>query len=294
MKIVIAGSSGFVGSALTSFLKERGDELLLLSRTPKEGGVYWDPELRQIDLAVLENCDVVINLAGENILGRWNKEKMEQIRSSRLVATHFLCDTLLKLKTLPSLYLNASAVGYYGDRGQEVLTESSAPGESFLAEVCQEWERIPQSLAQRGVRVILMRFGLILGEGGALKLMEKPFKLGMGGSLGKGDQMMSWIAMDDLLRAIDFAIQHKELAGPLNFTAPHPLSNLEFTKIFAHLLHKPAPLPIPKFMLSMIFGSGAEVFLSSTNAYPERLLKSGFQFHYPDLESALKKYCTRQ
>ncbi len=291
MKIVITGSSGFVGSHLVSFFKGRGDTLILLSRTPNEGEHFWDPDTKQIDPSILEGVDVVINLAGENILGRWNQKKMDLIRQSRFTSTQFLCETLISAKALPRLYLNASAIGYYGDRGEEVLTEESQSGHGFLAEVCREWEVIPNSLAQNGVRVACMRFGLVLGEdGGALKLMIKPFKMGMGGSLGKGAQIMSWIAIDDVVSAVDFVIEHEEVSGPVNFTAPAPLSNLEFTKILASLLNKPAPMPIPKFALGMIFGSGAEVFLSSTYVHPERLLKSGFHFQYTDLETCLKKY----
>ncbi len=291
MRIVITGSSGFIGSKLATFFKNRGDELVLLSRHPKEEEHFWDPESKQIDASLLKGADVVINLAGESILGRWNQQKMEKIRTSRFTATQFLCDTLQSLDQLPSVFINASAIGYYGDRGEELLTEKSASGHGYLAEVCREWEKIPSNLTQKGVRVVLARFGLVLGEeGGALKLMEKPFKMGMGGALGKGTQIMSWIAIDDLIEAIAFVIQNPSLVGPVNFTAPGAVSNLEFTKQFAALLHRPAPMPIPKFALSMLFGSGAEVFLASAHVQPDCLLKAGFSFQYPDLEGALKKY----
>ncbi len=291
MKIVITGSSGFIGKKLVSLFKDRGDTLILLSRNPKEGEHFWDPSSQQIEPSILEGADVVINLAGESILGRWNQEKMAKIRESRFTSTQFLCDTLLKLEQLPRIYINASAIGFYGDRGEEVLTEESQSGHGYLAEVCRHWERIPDVLAEKGVRVVLTRFGLVLGEeGGALKLMEKPFKMGMGGSLGKGTQIMSWIAVDDLVRGIDFVIEHEELSGPINFVSPGAVSNLEFTKTLASVLQKPAPMPIPKFAISMLFGSGGEVFLASAHVHPERLLKSGFQFQYPNLEETLKKY----
>ncbi|MCC5832679.1 MAG: TIGR01777 family oxidoreductase [Chlamydiales bacterium] len=291
MKIVIAGSSGFIGSKLVSHFKEKGHELILLSRNPQEGQHFWDPEAKQIDPSILAGVDVVINLAGESILGRWNQKKMERIRESRFDATQFLCDTLISTKTMPRTFLNASAIGYYGDRGEEVLTESSQSGHGFLAEVCRHWERIPDRLAEKGVRVVLMRFGLVLGDsGGALKQMEKPFRMGMGGTLGKGEQIMSWIAIDDLVSAVDFLIDHEEISGPVNFTAPGALSNLEFTRIFSTLLGKPAPLPIPKFALSMLFGSGVEIFLASLHARPDQLLKSGFPFQYANIEECLKKY----
>ncbi|MCH9628026.1 MAG: Epimerase family protein [Chlamydiales bacterium] len=291
MKIVITGSSGFIGSRLATFFEERGDELVLFSRHPKEGEHFWDPESKQIDPSLLEGVDIVINLAGESILGRWNQQKMEKIRTSRLTSTQFLCDSLQSLDALPSVFINASAIGYYGDRGDEILTEKSGSGQGYLAEVCREWEKIPSGLAQKGVRVVFARFGLVLGKGeGALKLMEKPFKMGMGGSLGKGTQIMSWIAIDDLVEGIAFVIENSAVVGPVNFTAPGAVSNLEFTKQFAALLHRPAPMPIPKFALSMLFGSGAEVFLASTHVRPECLLEKGFRFHYPELEEALKKY----
>lgn len=291
MKIAITGSSGFIGTHLAAFFKETGHELVLLSRNPEKKEHFWDPETKQIDPLALEKVDIVINLAGENIFGRWNQKKMDRIRHSRLDSTAFLCDSLINFKQLPSLFLNASAIGYYGDRGDEVLTENSQSGHGFLAEVCREWEAIPQKLSQQGVRVATLRFGIVLGEGGgALKLMEKPFKMGMGGSLGNGGQIMSWIGIDDVLAGVEFLIEHQELSGPFNFVAPGAVSNLEFTKTISHLLGKPASLPIPKFALAMLFGSGAEMFLASTHVYPEKLLKSGFQFQYPKLEEALKKY----
>lgn len=281
MKIAIAGGTGFVGNALSNDLKEKGYTLFSPSR--KE---FWD--LKGEDL---EGTDVVINLVGESILGRWNKQKMEQIRSSRLKSTQFLCDKLLHLQKPPSLYLNASAIGYYGDRGEEILTEASRRGQGFLAEVCEQWETLPRQLSEKGIRVVYLRFGLILGsEGGALKLIQKPFQMGMGGTLGSGKQMMSWIALDDVVRGIEWVMTHPELSGPINFVSPEALTNAEFTQLLAQVLHKPAPLPLPKFVLSMIFGSGSEVFLASSRVFPEKLLKSGFAFLYSDLSDALKKY----
>lgn len=291
MKIVMTGSSGFIGKQLSSHLEQQGHTLVRLSRSPKENEHFWDPATKQLDPNLLNGADIVINLAGENILGRWNQEKMDRIRASRLEATQLLCDCLLTCETKPKLFINASAIGYYGDRGEEVLTESSSSGHGFLAEVCREWERIPETLQTHGVRVAYTRFGLVLGpEGGALKLMEKPFKMGMGGTLGKGEQIMSWIALDDVISAFDLIITNETLSGPINFTAPNALSNLEFTKHLASAFGKSAPLPIPKFIISTIFGSGAEVFLSSTRAHPQKLLDAGFAFAYPTLDEALKKY----
>ncbi|NGX62278.1 MAG: Epimerase family protein [Chlamydiae bacterium] len=295
MKIVLAGGSGFIGTHLVSHFQKRGDELILLSHSKKEGTHFWDPEKKQIDPSLLDGADVVINLAGESILGRWNQEKMEKIRESRFSSTRFLCETLLTQPTLPKFYLNASAVGFYGDRGEEVLTEMSSSGHGYLSEVCRTWESIPNLLEEQGVRVAFARFGLVLGRGGgALEKMEKPFRMGMGGTLGSGKQYMSWIAIEDVIGGIDHLIAHTELSGPVNFVAPSSITNKEFTEILAKTLHKPSPIPIPKFLLSMIFGSGAEVFLASLRAHPERLLKSGYTFQYPDLGPALEKYLHRK
>ena len=291
MKIVIAGSSGFIGTQVASYFEKEGHELLLLSRKPTTpDAYYWDPESQRIDASILEGADVVINLSGENILGRWSAEKKEKIRESRLVSSLFLCRTLMGLSTPPKLYIGASAIGYYGDRNTEVLTESSTAGESFLSEVCAQWEKIPLTLSPKGIRVVLARFGIVLGKGGALQYMEKGFRTGMGGILGDGKQIMSWIAIDDLCSAIGHVISHAELQGPINFTAPGALSNLEFTRLLGKLLNRPTLISVPKFALTLLLGEGAEIFLASTHVYPQRLIESGFAFQYPELEEALKKY----
>jgi uncharacterized protein len=292
MKIVIAGSSGFIGSHLAAYFEKQGHELILLSRKPTSGQMQcWNPEANQLDPTILEGAHVVINLCGENIFGRWNQKKMEQIRKSRLDSTRLLCDTLLGLKKLPELYIGASAIGYYGDRKDEVLVESSPPGHDFLAEVCRSWEQIPEILAPKKVRVVLARLGIVLGEeGGALKHMKKAFQMGMGGILGSGKQMMSWIAIDDVCSAMQHVISHTELAGPINFVAPKAVSNLTFTQTLGKLLHRPSAFFVPKFALSLFFGEGAEMFLASADVSPQRLLDSGYPFQYPELELALKKY----
>jgi uncharacterized protein len=295
MKIIVAGSSGFVGSHLVNgYSKEH--QLVLLSRHPQppkqpEQVCYWNPEEGQIDPSLLEGADVVINLCGENILGRWTQKKMEQIRASRLIPTQFLCDTLASLFSPPKLYIGASAIGFYGDRPGEILDERSQSGHGYLAEVCRLWEAIPsEGLAKRSVRVCLTRFGMILGHGGALKLLEKIFRAGMGGVLGSGEQMMSWIAIDDVQRAIDHLIFHSEIEGPVNFVTPHPVSNRLFTEALARVLHRPARVASSPFALKMMLGPGAEVFLSSTAVQAYRLLESGFTFQYSDLNLALQKY----
>lgn len=291
MKIVITGSTGFIGTHLVPYFAAEGHTLVLLSRNPSQPHAhYWNPEKREIDSSILEGCDVVINLTGESILGRWTPKKMEQIRDSRLHATQFLCDTLLSLSTLPKLYIGASAIGFYGDRPLEVLDESHSSGQGFLADVCSCWEAIPASLTAKGVRVALTRFGIVLGNGGALKQMDKAFRMGLGGVLGSGEQIMSWIAIDDVCRAINHIITHPELVGPVNLVAPQPVSNLKFTQTLGKVLHRPTMVPVPKFALNMLFGPGAEIFLSSANVRPRRLTDSGFTFQFPDLEAALTKY----
>lgn len=291
MKIVITGSTGFIGTHLVPYFASEGHTLVLLSRNPSQPHAhYWNPEKREIDPSILEGSDVVINLTGESILGRWTPKKMEQIRDSRIHATQFLCDTLLSLSILPKLYIGASAIGFYGDRPQEILDETSSSGQGFLAEVCRLWEGIPASLAATGVRVALTRFGIVLGDGGALKQMDKAFRMGMGGALGSGEQIMSWIAIDDVCNAMKHIITHPELEGPINLVAPHPISNLIFTQTLGKVLHRPTMVPVPKFALNLLFGPGAEIFLSSTDVRPERLTESGFSFQFPHLEDALKKY----
>lgn len=279
MRIIIAGAHGFIGSHLLSFFKKKGYQAVALSRRATTKEPDWDP-------VHLENADVVINLCGENILGRWTKKKMENIRTSRLESSRLLCQAILALQNPPKLFIQASAVGYYGDR-KEVLTEESQSGYGYLSEVCRLWEAIPNSLKQKDIRVALFRFGIVLDpSGGALKKMLPPFRWGMGGKIGDGQQMISWIAMQDLLEACDFVIHH-DISGPVNFVSPQSVSNQEFTKTLGKVLKRPTPFPIPKFFIKLLFGAGAEVFLSSVNVKPQKLEKHGYHFKKPDLESAL-------
>lgn len=289
-RIILTGGSGFIGSHLSKYLQEKGHELVVLSRSPKPGCHVWNPELRQIDPSILEGTDVVINLSGESVLGRWNPEKMEKIRQSRLVSTQFLSETLLNLSQVPTLYIGASAIGYYGDRADEVLTEKSPPGLGFLSTLCHEWEGLSDPLAKK-MRVVLTRFGIVLGEdGGALEQMVKPFRMGFGGALGSGKQFMSWIAIDDVLGGVEHAIQTPTLSGAVNFVSPNPLSNKEFTKALAHVLKRPALFSVPKALLETLVGSAADELLASAKVMPTKLLESGYQFRFPELEAALKKY----
>ncbi len=274
MKMVIIGGSGFIGRYLVTYFRGLGHEVLPLARGDFD----------------LESADVVINLSGESVLGRWTKKKMEAIRESRLQTTRSLCESILKLPVLPQLYMGASAIGYYGDRPGEVLDESSGAGEGFLAELCCEWEAIPNVLAQKGVRVAFARLGIVLGRGGGLEQMKKAFQKCMGGVLGRGEQMMSWIAIDDVAAAMSHLISHPELSGPFNFVAPQTVTNRVFTKTLGKVLNRPTALSVPAFALKLLLGKGSELFLASLNVKPGRLEKSGYRFHYPDLEEALGQY----
>ncbi|MFN0064668.1 MAG: TIGR01777 family oxidoreductase [Chlamydiales bacterium] len=294
MKVVLAGSHGFIGSYLKRYFKERGNTVVALSRKPGGKEPFWDPYARQMEKTHLEGADVVINLAGENVLGRWTQTKIERIRQSRYAATSFLCDTILTLNHPPKLYIGASAVGFYGERGREKLTEESTSGHGYLAAICRHWEELTEPLIRANIRVALCRFGIVLGkEGGAFKRMLPPFKLGIGGQLGDGKQMVSWITIEDLAGACQHIIAHKELDGAINFCAPGAVTNAEMTQALGEVLHRPTKFPLPKFILKLLYGSGVEVFLSSIHAEPAKLLKSGYQFHHPEVKNAFFSLLSR-
>ncbi|HYJ47449.1 MAG TPA: TIGR01777 family oxidoreductase [Pyrinomonadaceae bacterium] len=294
MKILITGSTGLVGTALARSLKAKGHEVVRLVRhKTNEGGteVFWDPEQGTLDPAELEGIDAAVHLAGENLAeGKWTEEKKRRIRESRVKGTRLLSETLAKLKRQPRVLVSASAVGFYGDRGDELLNEQSASGSDFLAEVCREWELATQPAAQAGVRVVNLRFGVIFsGEGGALKKMLLPFKLGVGGSLGGGEQYMSWITLDDAVGAIVFALENETLRGPVNAVAPSAATNREFTKALGGALSRPTIFPIPSFAARLVFGEMADAtLLSSQRVEPQRLKEAGYIFKYPELKGALK------
>ncbi len=293
MKILIAGGSGFVGRALRPQLKAAGHEVVVLvrraARTPDE--VSWRPEAGELAAGALEGVDAVINLAGENIAGgRWTAARRERILRSRVDATRTLVVAIGKLSRRPRVFLSASAVGYYGDRGDEILPEQSNIGHGFLPEVCLAWETHAEGAARNGVRTVLLRFGMVLGrEGGALAKQLPLFKLGLGGPLGDGQQWVSWIAMDDLVAAILHALQDETMRGAVNIVAPNPVRNADFTRILGAVLRRPAKLPAPPWALHLAFGDMAsEVLLGSTRAEPRVLSRAGFKFLHPELEPALR------
>lgn len=293
MKILISGSHGLVGRALIRSLETEGHEIYQLVRyAPRsDSEIEWSPDRYSIALAMIEGFDAVVNLAGESIAeGRWTEEKKRRIRESRVRGTKLLSDTLASLSNPPRILICASAIGYYGNRGDEILTESSAPGNDFLADVCVEWEKATALATEKGIRVVNTRFGVILDKnGGALAKMLPPFRMGVGGRVGSGKQWMSWIALDDVVGALKFALVNETLRGPVNFVAPAPVTNAEFTKTLGKALSRPTLFPIPAFGMRLAFGEMADaLLLSSQRVEPASLTKAGYQFQYLGLEGALR------
>jgi len=292
MKILITGSTGLIGSKLIPLLSDEGHTVTRLTRTRSGASLntaYWDPESGEIEVGKLDGHDAVIHLAGENIAGRWNRKKKSKIEDSRVKGTMLLSRTLARLNSRPGVVVAASGIGYYGDRGNQVLTEDSGPGGGFLARLSIKWEDALGPARDAGIRVLNMRLGVVLTpEGGALGKMLPPFRLGLGGRMGSGEQYWSWIAIDDVLSAIYHSVVSEGLRGPVNFTAPKPVTNREFTETLADALGRPAFFHVPGFALRALLGGMAdEMLLSSARAIPSRLLGSGFTFRYADLESAL-------
>ena len=294
MKILVAGASGLVGSALIPALESDGGEINRLVRSsPKGNEIEWHPNHGQIDTTRLEGFDAIINLAGENIAeGRWTDEKKRKIHDSRVNGTHLLAEAIAKLTQRPRAFLCASATGFYGDRDDEMLDETSDSGDGFLADVCREWERATAPAAKAGVRVVNLRFGPILArEGGMLGKMLTPFKMGMGGKVGSGKQYISWVAIDDVVGAIKLALADESIHGPLNVISPNRVTNEEFTKTLGGVLSRPTVMTIPAFAARLAFGEMAdEMLMVSQRVTPKKLNDAGYQFKYPELESALRHY----
>jgi uncharacterized protein (TIGR01777 family) len=292
MKIVISGSSGLIGKALIPALTSQGDEVKRLVRPQSGSGeVQWDPSRGEIDRAALEGHDVVVHLAGENIAsGRWTKAKKERIVRSRVEGTRLLVQTLLQLERPPKALLCASAIGFYGDRGSESLTEESASGSLFISRLCREWEAATRPALEGGIRVVNLRFGIILSAAdGALAKMLLPFRLGLGGKIGSGRQYMSWVSIDDVVGIIQYAIKTEAISGPVNVVATEPVTNAVFTKTLGRVLDRPTFFPMPAFAARLAFGEMAdELLLASTRVEPLKLQKSGYSFRHPRLEGALR------
>lgn len=291
MKILVSGLSGLVGSELGPFLTTGGHEVFGLTRSPEgDRQIRWDIENEELDASQLEGFDAVVHLAGENIAKRWNEKQKRRIRESRVKGTTLLCERLASLESPPKTLVCASAIGFYGDRGDEVLIEDSPPGEGFLPEVCQEWEAACQSAREKGIRVVNLRLGVVLSpKDGALKKMLLPFKMGAGGKLGDGKQWMSWIAIDDVVGAIHHCLTTETLSGPVNAMTPNAVTNLEFTKALGRVLKRPTILPMPGFAAKLAFGEMADaLLLSSCHAKPSKLVESGYEFRCGEIEPALR------
>jgi uncharacterized protein (TIGR01777 family) len=288
-RVAITGAGGFIGQALTASLERDGIEVLRLVRhEPGRGEVRWDPDLGEIDATRLEGLDGVVHLAGENIASVWTPAKKRRIMESRAQGTRLLAQAIASLSRPPATLVSASGVGYYGDAGDAMLTESSPPGDDFLARVCVAWEEATRPAAAAGIRVVNTRFGLVIDPaGGALRLMLLPFRLGLGARLGSGTQWMSWIARVDVVRVLRFALATSELSGPVNAVSPHPVTNEEFTRILARSLRRPAAFAVPSFLLKTFTGGMAESLLASQRAVPAVLGSLGFSFERPSLADAI-------
>jgi uncharacterized protein len=291
----MTGGTGLVGKALTRRLHERGDTVGNFVRGAREGGrpddVTWNPATGEMELERVEGVDAVVNLAGASIgEGRWGEERKRVLRESRVDLTRNLVRSLARLNKPPHTLISASAVGFYGDRGDETLTEESASGSDFLAELARDWEAEAMKAEEIGARVAITRFGIILAKnGGALPRMLFPFKAGLGGKLGSGKQWMSWVELGDVVSAIVSTLDNPLLRGPLNVTAPNPVRNVEFTKTLGKVLHRPTIFPVPKLVISTLMGEmGRALLLSSQRAIPEALGHMGFEFRFEELEGALK------
>ncbi len=292
MKVAVTGSSGLIGSSLVSFLSEKDITVSkILRENPADDDISWKPEDGDWNSAFAKGIDGIVHLAGEKIAsGKWTRKKKEKIRNSRIEGTKRLCERILKLPTPPSVLVCASAVGYYGDRGVEFLNEGSSRGSGFLPDVCLGWEEATETVSKAGVRVVNVRFGIVLSkDGGALAKMQTPFKMGMGGKVGSGTQYMSWVAMDDVTGAIYHTLVTESLKGPVNVTAPNPVTNKEFTNTLGEVLKRPAVVPMPAFAARLAFGEMAkDLLLASTKVAPKKLSDSGYEFQYTELEDALK------
>lgn len=294
MRVLVSGSNGLIGCALTAHLNKGGHETVALRRTkdahPSEHQM-WEPIHRQTWEQDIGPVDAVVHLAGENIAARrWTPHVKQRIRDSRILGTEQLCYHLASLTQKPGVLVAASAVGYYGDRGDEILTENSAPGTGFLADVCRDWEAACLPAAQAGIRVVNLRFGMVLAKNGGVLAKLLPFYgLGLGGRLGNGNQWTSWISLGDLVRVIERALFDGSLKGPVNAVSPNPLTNREFTRILGRVLHRPAVFTLPAALLRAAKGDMVDsLLLASARVKPSRLLEIGFQFRHPDLETALK------
>lgn len=294
MKVIVSGAGGMIGAALVRHLRGRGHDVHRLVRSTKNaaaGDIAWQPEKQALDAAALAGATAVIHLGGANIATRWTPAAMRRIRASRVDSTRLLVERMTTLPQPPYVFLCASAIGFYGDRGSELLDEGAAPGRGFLVDVCREWEQAAQAAHSAGIRVVNLRFGTVLSpQGGALARMLPVFRRGWGGPLGSGQQWMSWIALDEAVRAIEYCMEQERLAGPVNIVSPHPVPNTVFTSALSHVLHRSTRWPVPAFVLRLIFGRLTdEVLLASIRANPTKLLRSNFVFRDDNVQDTLRR-----
>jgi hypothetical protein len=291
MLVALTGASGLIGSGVALYLTQKNfTTIKILHETLGDNTIVWKPKGGDWDTTFSDGVEGIVHLAGENIAsGKWTKEKKEAIKRSRIEGTKKLCSNILNLPKPPKVLVCASAIGFYGNRGEEILNEGSSRGHNFLSDVCVGWEEATKDVSDAGIRVVNLRFGVVLSQlGGALAKMLTPFRLGMGGRLGSGRQYMSWVAIDDVTGAIHHSLVQDSLSGPVNVTAPNPVTNREFTNILGRLLKRPTVMPMPAFAAKLAFGEmGEELLLSSARVEPKKLLDSGYHFQYPRLEHAL-------
>jgi uncharacterized protein len=292
VKITLTGASGFIGRRLIERLLVEGHEVHALGRKrpcAHVGFSEWDAESEHVPPEALDASDGIVHLAGEPVAQRWNRDVKSRIRNSRVVSTHGLVKELSRRASRPRVFVSASAIGYYGDRADELLEESSKPGKGFLPDVCLQWEREARAAQQLGLRVVMTRIGIVLGkEGGALKQMLPPFRLGVGGPIASGRQWMSWIHADDLVESILFCLRNDAVSGAVNATSPNPVRNSEFAKCLGEVLRRPAIIHTPVFALKMMLGEAAEVVLASQRVLPTVLQRAGFEWRHPEIGGALR------
>ncbi len=294
MKVLLTGSTGLVGSALVSALVADGDQVFRMVRRPAAAAaneVSWNPSFGVLDSASVDGFDAIVHLAGESIAaGRWTPERKRRIADSRVRATKLLVSALAGAKKPPKVLITASAIGYYGDRGDELLHEDSPSGSGFLPDLCRQWEEAARAASESGIRVVTPRIGIVMSRnGGALARMLFPFRLGLGGKIGSGKQYMSWITLDDLVNAIRHMLRDPGLDGPVNAVSPQPVTNREFTRALARALSRPAIFPLPAFAARLAFGEMADgLLLASARVEPGRLKKAGYRFLHSQLDSALR------
>ena len=293
MKVLISGSSGLIGMALVRGLESSGHSVTRLVRPGSSSaaeGIAWDPATGLLDAWQLEGLDAAVHLSGENVAsGRWSAEQKARIRDSRVKSAELLANALAGLDSPPRVFACASATGYYGDRGDELLTEDAAPGSDFLAGVGVEWENATAPASDAGIRVANMRISVVLSAAGGMVATVGPiFRLGIGGRLGSGRQYLSWISRQDIIRAMEWILEHDDLSGPVNLCSPNPVTNSEFTRTMGRLLRRPTLFPVPRFALRITQGEITDMLLASVRATPAKLIASGFEFRHPGLEDALR------